>query len=110
MLLLFDLLVLLDSSSGTDVITVGWGGIEKAGLSVGLGLALGVSEGGEDMNDVLPARDSRDVAAAGVGSDSVLDLELKYSEAALASVVLTLNVVQVVVRDEVTMDACMSIE
>ena len=59
---------------------------------------------------MLPARDSREVAAAGVGRDSVLDLELKYSEAALASVVLTLNVVQVVERDEVTIDAWMSIE
>jgi hypothetical protein len=109
-LLLFDLLVLLVPSTGTNGVALGGGGIEKVGLSVGLGLSLGESEGGEDANDVLPARDSREVAAAGVGRDSVLDLELKYSEAALASVVLTLNVVQVVERDEVTIDAWMSIE
>lgn len=77
---------------------------------MGLGLGLGESEDGKDTNDVLPARDSREVAAAGVGRDSVSDLELKYSEAALASVVLMLKVVQVVDREEVTMEAWISIE
>jgi len=40
--------------------------------------------------DVLPTIEARDVAEAGVGSVSVLERELKWPYAALASVVLTL--------------------
>jgi hypothetical protein len=52
---------------------------------------------------VLPARDSSEVALAGVGSDRVSETELKYSLAALEAVVKTLRVVVSVVRVDVTM-------
>lgn len=76
-----------------------------AGPAFELGLGLGLFDGGVDTNDVLPARDSSEVAAAGVGRDSVLDFSLKYSDAALISVVVTLKTVWVVERVEVTTDA-----
>lgn len=75
--------VVLDSPAGLE-------------FELGLGLGLGSFDGGLDTNDVLPAKDSREVAAAGVGRDSVLDFSLKYSEAAPASVVVTLKTVRVV--------------
>lgn len=107
-MLLLELLVELLSISPGKLNGGAVGASVMLDSSVGLGFGLGRRD--EERNDVLPAMDSRDVAAAGVGSDSVSDLELKYSEAAAASVVLTLNVVQVVERLEVTIDAWMSIE
>lgn len=108
MLLLLDLLVELLSISPGKLNGGGVGASVILDSSVGLGFGLGRRD--EEINEVLPAMDSREVAAAGVGRDSVLDLELKYSEAAAASVVLILNVVQVVERLEVTIDAWISIE
>lgn len=54
---------------------------------------------------MLPAREESEVALAGVGSDRVLDTELKYLFAALDPVVKTLNVLYSVVRVEVTIYA-----
>lgn len=55
--------------------------------------------------DVEPARLSRLVASAGVGTVTVLDSSLKYEEAADASVVWTLKIVVVVLRVDVTIEA-----
>lgn len=112
-LLVVDPVVLLSSSPGAlgrglkGGLSVVLGASVSLDSSVGLGLGLGLGrcDDGVDTNDVLPAKDSREVAAAGVGRESVADLELKYSEAAPASVVFTLNVVQVVERVDVTTEA-----
>lgn len=108
-LLRLSLELLLSLLSGPSELGIGSKG--ALGISVmlgsleGPGVELGLFDDGVDTNDVLPAKDSREVAAAGVGRDSVLDFSLKYSEAAPASVVFTLKTVWVVERVEVTTDA-----
>jgi hypothetical protein len=112
-LLLLSSELLLSLSPGLPELGMGLNGAVGSSVMLGsltesgfeLGLGLGAFDDGVDTNDVLPARDSREVAAAGVGRDSVLDFSLKYSEAAPASVVVTLKTVWVVERVEVTTDA-----
>lgn len=60
---------------------------------------------GVSSKDVFPARLSRLVASAGVGSVRVLERSSKYFDAASASVVSTLKTVVAVVLLDVTMEA-----
>lgn len=84
-LLRLSLEMLLSLSSGLPELGIGSKGAlgisvmlgSLAGPGFELGLGLGAFDDGVDTNDVLPAKDSREVAAAGVGRDRVLDFSLK---------------------------------